>query len=83
MKKLNNLSQKEIEKYLSEAYKDLTEATNLFPLIEDVDDEDLSNTVDELEKKVESMEDIINSKYKDILPEEFKNNLDTNKKDDI
>ena len=56
MKNLKNLTPKEIEKYLAEAYKDLTEATQLLDIIEDVEEEDLPDTVEKLEKQVESME---------------------------
>jgi len=80
MKKLDNLTQKEIEKYLVDAHKDLNDAMKLLDTIEEVEDDDnLPNAVDKLEKDVESMEKMIKNKYKDIIPEESKDNLDTEK----
>jgi cob(I)alamin adenosyltransferase len=80
MKKFNNLTQKEIEKYLVDAHKDLNDAMKLLDTIEKVEDDDnLPNAVNKLEKDVESMEKMIKNKYKDIIPEESKDNLDTEK----
>ena len=60
MKKFNNLTQKEIEKYLVDAHKDLNDAMKLLDTIEKVEDDDnLPNAVNKLEKDVESMEKMI------------------------